>query len=203
MNRAGSALVPEPLRARLAALMDEGSEIWGRFDREVRGHTWHPFVPSDYERVLETLAGMQPARFLEWGSATGVITIMADLLGFEAYGIEQDGDLVTVARALAGRYQSRAQFALGSFLPTGYQWKPKSGDARKGTLGDGASAYGSLGHSLEDFDVVYAYPWSGEEALMLDLIQSYGGKRARLLLHGDDGVRIYSAGRLENPGSAS
>ncbi|MDP9348996.1 MAG: hypothetical protein M3P24_07635, partial [Gemmatimonadota bacterium] len=80
------------LRARLDALLEEGWELWDRFDSEVRRRSWHPFVAADYERVLQALLPLRAPglRFLEWGSATGVITIMADLLGFDAYGIELD-----------------------------------------------------------------------------------------------------------------
>ena len=42
---------------------------------------------------LRALAG-RAVSFLEWGSGTGVITIMADMLGFEAYGIEINPALV-------------------------------------------------------------------------------------------------------------
>jgi hypothetical protein len=135
-------------------------------------------------------------RFLEWGSATGVVVIMADLLGFDAFGIELDSGLVSIARQLADRYESRARFVAGSFLPAGYRWRPPTGDGRLGTIGQGVSAYAELGYGLDDFDVVYAYPWSGEEVMMLDLMQSYGNSKASLLLHGDHGVNVYSGGRL-------
>ena len=77
------------LRARLAELAEEGWEIWRRFDEQVRREQWHPFVPADYDHVLRTLLQLRAPglRFLEWGSATGVITIMAYLLGYDAYGI--------------------------------------------------------------------------------------------------------------------
>lgn len=181
------------LRARLDALMDEGWEIWDRFDREVRRRNWHPFVAADYAKVLEALLSVRAPgrRFLEWGSATGVVTIMADLLGFEAYGIELDRELVGIARGLAERHGSRARFAVGSFLPAGYRWRPSTGDGRLGTIGDGASAYPELGHPLDEFDVVYAYPWGGEEPMMHDLMRCYGGRDARLLLHGNDDVQVY------------
>jgi hypothetical protein len=151
--------------------------------------------------VLQTLVRLRAPglRFLEWGSATGVITIMADLLGYEAYGIELDPGLVDTARELASRFGSGARFAAGSFLPAGYRFNPRGGDGRQGTIGDGRSAYPVLEHPLEDFDVVYAYPWSGEEALMLDLMRCYGGRDARLLLHsGTEGVRVYRGGRRES-----
>lgn len=192
--------VDAALRARLASLCTEGWEIWDRFDIEVRQRDWHPFVAADYESVLATLMALRSPglRFLEWGSASGVITIMADLLGFEAYGIELDADLVGVARGLARKFDSRARFAVGSFLPAGYRWNPGGGDARLGTIGDGSSAYPELGHPLEDFDLVFGYPWSGEEPMMHDLMKCYGGRRARLLLHGDaQGMRVFRGGRRE------
>ena len=49
-----------------------------------------------------------------------------------------------------------------------------------------------------DFDVVYAYPWGGEEAMMLDLMRAHGGEDARLVLHStDSGVRVYHRGQIE------
>jgi hypothetical protein len=181
------------LRARLTALFDDGWALWDRFDIEIRREHWHPFVPADYALVLDALLPRRAPgiRFLEWGSATGVISIMADLLGFDATGIELDAQLVATARELATRYETRARFAVGSFVPAGYRWKPPTGDGRLGTIGDGTSAYPALGHPLEDFDIVYAYPWIGEEAMMLDLMRCYGRRGARLLLHENDGVREY------------
>jgi hypothetical protein len=192
-------LADEPaLAARMEALLAEGWDIWEHFDHEVRTEHWHPFVAADYERVLRSLLPLRGPgqRFLEWGSATGVITIMADLLGFEAYGIELDPSLVRTARDLAHRHGSRATFAAGSFLPAGYEWRSADGDGRRGTIGEGPSAYPDLGHPLEDFDLVYGYPWSGEEPMMQDLMRRYGRGGARLLLHGgSEGVRIQTIGR--------
>lgn len=194
-----AGLAPEDA-ARLARLLDEGQEIWDRFDLEVRQANWHPFVAADYKRVLRALAALRAPglRFLEWGSATGVITIMADLLGYEAYGIELDARLVETARGLAERFESRARFAAGSFLPTGYRWRPRGGDGRTGTIGEGRSGYLELHHPLDDFDVVYGYPWSGEEAMMMDLMRRYGAPHALLLLHGGtDGLRVFRNGRSQ------
>ncbi len=188
------------LRARLEALQDEGQEIWNRFDTEVRRHEFHPFVPADYSTVLRALLPLRAPglRFLEWGSATGVITIMADMLGFEAYGIEIDPDLAAIARDIANRFHSKARFAAGSYLPAGYQWRSKKGDRRLGTIGQGISAYGELGYALDDFDLVFAYPWDGEAPIMHDLMRSYGGGGARLLMHGTGGTQIYNRGILQN-----
>ncbi len=195
---AGRIELDAALAERLDSLVREGWGIWDRFDREVRQQRWHPFVAADYERVLEVLLAFRVPgrRFLEWGSATGTITVMADLLGYEAYGIELDPGLVDVARGLAERHGSGARFAAGSFLPSGYEWRSSDGDPRRGTIGHGASAYPELGHPLDDFDLVYAYPWSGEEPMMHDLMRCYGGRGARLLLHCPEGVRAYPPGEL-------
>jgi len=122
------------VRAVLTQLGEEGWEIWARFDREVRSQEWHSFVPAEYDRVLVALAALrQPGmRFLEGGSATGIIAVMADLMGYEAYGIELDEGLIDIAVTMAGRYGSRARFALGSFLPEGYVWRPRDGDGGLG-----------------------------------------------------------------------
>lgn len=195
--------IDDALKARLSALIAEGWALWERFDREVRERQFHPFIASDYEAVLRGLVAFRAPglRFLEWGSATGIITIMADLLGYDACGIEIDGDLVATARALAQKHQSGARFVSGSFFPAGYRWQPRDGDARTGTLGSGQSGYLQLGLALDDFDVVFGYPWGGEEPVMLDLMKQYGRPDAVLLMFGvNDGLRAYRGGtRLTLP----
>ncbi len=210
----------DALRARLEALCTEGWAIWERFAADVRDRRFHPFVAADYGVVCEALwpyRGQHP-RFLEWGSATGVITVMASLLGFEAYGIELDSSLIAPARALATKFGSGARFVPGSFLPTGYRWRTRDGDGRTGTLGTGPSGYHELGYSLDEFDVVFGYPWDGEEPMMLDLMKNYGRPDALLLLNScSNGVLAYRRGqnitdarwlpgnpatRMEAPGSS-
>lgn len=191
------------LRVRLAALCTEGWEIWERFSSDDINRPFHPFVAADYEVVSEALWPLRgrQLRFLEWGSATGVITVMADLMGFEAYGIELDPGLVDTARELATSFDSKARFAAGSFLPTGYRWQPTDGDARTGTLGTGPSGYLQLGQSLDEFDVVFGYPWDGEEAMMHDVMKQYGRPDAILLLNSvTTGVAAWRGGRMLPPG---
>ena len=137
----GPDLDPE-LGARIDALCEEGREFWHRFDLEVRQDDFHPFVAADYDAVLAALMPLRKPgqRFLEWGSAAGIITIMADLLGFDAFGIELDSTLVDVGRELAVRFDSNARFAAGSFIPMGWKWGRSDGDGRHGTIGGGPPA---------------------------------------------------------------
>ncbi len=192
-----TAVAPE-LEARLDRLREAGWALFDKFDQEVRDRRWHPFVAANYESVLDALIAQRAPglKFLEWGSATGVITIMADMLGYEAYGIELDASLVETARKLATRFDSNATFVAGSFLPDGYAWKPKDGDGRLGTIGHGRSGYLELGKSLDEFDIVFGYPWAGEEAMMHDLMKCYGASDALLLVHGTDrGMESYRNGK--------
>jgi hypothetical protein len=185
-----AALTPA-LRQHLDALMDEGWELWAQFDREVRLRRAHSFIASDYPRVLEALLPLRAPgrRFLEWGSATGVIAVMADLLGFEAHGIEIDPALVETARDLAARHGSSARFVAGSYLPTGY--RPPRASRRSGARDGAPSGYLALGRALDEYDVVFGYPWPGERDIMLDLFRRHGGMGARLLLHDESAVVVH------------
>jgi hypothetical protein len=180
------------LNTRLAELCSAGWDIFERFDTEVRDKRFHPFVAAEYEKVLAALIEhrREGQRFLEWGSASGVITIMADLLGYEACGIELDDSLVQTARELAARFNSNARFVAGSFVPAGYAFSPK--DTESAWIGDGPGGYLALGRGLDDFDVVFGFPWPGGDGMMLDLMRRYGGADALLLMFSvDDGVTAY------------
>ncbi len=199
MSSSEAPALDRDLDTRLDALCEEGRAFWHRFDAEVRQDDWHPFVAADYDAVRTALVSLRkPGRtFLEWGSATGVITIMADLLGFDACGIELDSSLVDVARDLATRSHSKARFAAGSFIPMGWEWKHPGGNGRHGTIGRGPSGYLELGRALDDFDIVYVYPWTGEEPMMIDLMRSHGNKKALLVVHTHDGgTRMYRDGKI-------
>lgn len=196
--------VDRAMRERVAALCLVGWAIWDRFSAHSMERPFHPFVAADYDEVCRALWPYRGRglRFLEWGSATGVITIMADLLGMDACGIELDSGLMTTAHTLAEQFDSDAQFALGSFLPTGYQWRARDGDQRTGTLGSGPSGYLQLGHALDEFDIVFGFPWDGEASTMLDVMQRYGRPDALLLIYSaSDGIRSYRDGRVVANGS--
>lgn len=195
-------VLDDALRARLTAVREEGFAFFDHFDRTVRERGFHSFIASDYDRVQDALAVCRaPGRtFLELGSGSGVITILADLLGFDAAGIELDIELVTTSRAMAERHQSKARFIHGSFFPAGYHY-PSAADGaiRTGTLGEGLSGYAALGRALDDFDVVFGFPWGGEAPVLLDLMKRYGSPDALLLMYDvNDGVLAHRHGRRVN-----
>ncbi|MCA8943169.1 MAG: hypothetical protein KDB80_11470, partial [Planctomycetes bacterium] len=92
-------------------------------------------------------------------SGAGVVTILADLLGFDAYGIELDPWLVDAAARLAASVGSGAEFVAGSFVPPGLRETVEHQPADTLLETEGVDAWAELGMRLGDFDVVYDYHW--------------------------------------------
>lgn len=157
------------------------------------------FVPSDFDCVyqaLEALADQELATgdvFCEWGSGFGVVAMLAAALEFDAYGIEIERSLVEEARQLAEDFDLPVDFVEGSFIPedgesiveelfTGeYAWLDSHAD----------EAYSELGMSPRDFDVIYAFPWPGEEEIISQLFEEFAAVGALLLTFGQiEGVRV-------------
>jgi hypothetical protein len=155
------------------------------------------FVPSDFEAAYRGLVTIESThlatgrRFLEWGSGFGVVTCLAVLIGFDAVGIEIEPKLVRVANTLAHQHGIATQFVCGNFVPPGAEPRLDfSGDL---TWLDthGKDGYDDLGLEPDDFDIIYAYPWPGEEQVIFDLFADCAAMGALLLTyHGQDGLRL-------------
>jgi hypothetical protein len=155
------------------------------------------FVPSDFELVYRALAAIKNAnlatgrRFLEWGSGIGVVTCLAVWLGFDAAGIEIEPKLVHIAEQLARKHRIATQFACGSFVPRGAEPRVDvSGDFSWLSTG-GPDGYEELQLEPDDFDIVFAYPWPGEEQVIFDLFADCTAVGTLLLTyHGQEGLRL-------------
>lgn len=172
--------------AVLEHLLRAGAEAWRDFS-QAHGGTFHRFIPADY-RAAHDLLVRERARstsFLELGSGFGVVTILADLLGYDAYGIELEPELVDVSTALAEDFESAATFVEGTFVPAAYREEVELLDADflAVTATEGADAYAELGLDLADFDLVYVYPWPGEEQWAAELVARHGGAQTRLMTY--------------------
>jgi predicted RNA methylase len=170
--------------ARLDDLLLDGARAWRDFLASHQDR-YHRFIPADQRDAFVALRDLRNRAhsFLELGSGTGVITIMADLLGFDACGIEIDAELVTTSRDLCESYESHATFVEGSFVPVEYRDEISLLDADFLTVTEGADAYEELGRDIADFDVVYAYPWPGEEDWMEELVRRQAGTHTSLLTY--------------------
>ncbi len=170
------------------------------------------FVPSDFATVYRSLrviaeANLAPGTSLcEWGSGFGVVASLAAMLEFKACGIEIEKGLVDASRRLAEDFGLPVEFVHGGFIPQGAEADVEEAYANTSRdyfwlVTDADDAYGELGRGPDDFDIVFAYPWPGEECLIDSLFEKYAAEKALLLTYTDyDSVRLRrKVGRV--PGS--
>lgn len=155
------------------------------------------FVPSDFEVAYRGLEAVHAAnlatgrRFLEWGSGIGVVACLAAQLGFDAIGIEIEEPLVELADDLAAAHDIDAEFLCGSFVPHGTEVTVGTADDFAWLSTTGPVAYDDLDLEPNDFDLIFAYPWPGEEQIIFDLFANHAATGALLLTyHGIEGVRL-------------
>lgn len=187
---AAEGFTPADVRAFLA----EAERRIEQFQRSARVPA---FVPSDFERVfqtlrtVETLALAPGRRMCEWGSGFGVVATLAAMLEFDAYGIEIESELVDAARRLARDFDLPAEFVCGSFIPAGGEHLVDVGSTFSWLTPDSGTAYDEIGLDPDDFDVVFAYPWPDEEDVIWKLFERYASTGAILVTyHGSDDIRV-------------
>jgi hypothetical protein len=187
---------PGPIPDDVAWLIADGQRYVDQFS-DANAATVPAFVPSDFELVYHGLAAIESRRlapgrrFLEWGSGIGVITCLAARLGFDAVGIEIERELVGIANRLAEEHGIAAEFAHGSFLPHGAEPRLEMPDDVAWLSTSGPNGYEELDLEPDEFDIVFAYPWPGEEQVIFDVFSDCAAVGALLLTyHGHDGLRL-------------
>jgi len=167
------------------------------------------FVPSVPERVWAVLAEvtrrqLPPNRvFCEWGSGFGTATCLAALLGYEAYGLEIDAELVRLSRAIARRLGIPVQILCTSLLPAGYEASAGVNgaalvtpalmrDSHDTTEARGPLRYDGMESAIADIGLFFAYPWPEERALMRQLFEAVARVGALLVVyHTDTDIRVW------------
>lgn len=186
----------ETLPKRIRDLIRESDE---RIRAFLARRTVPGFVLSDFERVGRALQairehGLAPGdSCCEWGSGFGVVALMAACLDYRAYGIEIDAELVDEATQLAADFELDVDFACGTYVPHGGEDLTDTVDEDFDWLSaGGACGYDALGVDPEDFDLIFAYPWPGEEQVIDDLFERYAADSALLLTYhgGLEDVRL-------------
>jgi hypothetical protein len=190
------AIEPAPLPPRVATYLASAKARIDRWFAQPEHQTGIGFIPSDYEQVWQALAAIKrehpdARRLLEWGSGYGVIVGFGALLGLEAHGIEIEGDLVTSANELLAEHDLSATTVQGSFVPTDFIDEGLDDLETRTVLGQ-PDAYDNLGRDLDDFDLVFAYPWPTEEELYREIFRRGADYGAILLTWSrQEGIRAY------------
>ncbi len=190
--------------ARLIATCSRG---WERFFADHADHQAPRFVPSVPERVFAVLEEvttrkLPPNRvFCEWGSGFGTATCMASLLGYEAYGLESDEELVRLSRAIARRLGIPVKILCTSLFPAGYgAYSGVDGAALvtpesvsdHNDEGRGPRRYDGMDIAIADIGSFFAYPWPEERELMQELFDAVAMEGAILVVyHTDKDIRVF------------
>jgi hypothetical protein len=102
-------LLPIPLPERAERFVAAGMERGKSVD-------WFDFVASDYAVVYTVLAALQRGRFVEWGSGLGVVTGLAEMLGYVATGVEFHEPLAESSRELLSEFGLESQIECGDYF---------------------------------------------------------------------------------------
>jgi hypothetical protein len=173
-----------------------------RIDSFIESHLTEPinsFVPSDFSLVYSTLCHVADEHlapgplFCEWGSGAGVVTCLAAMVGFDACGIEFETDLVELSIRLARHYHLRAGFCRGNFVPRGGQKIAEEVSEFEWLAIGGPDPYDQMDLEIDDFDMVFAYPWPGEERVIERLFDRFASDGALLMTYNGaaEGIRLF------------
>ncbi len=190
------SLYPAYVSLEMDALIREASLRADAFHATGVGRRFPKYVPSDHELVHAALVTLRREGhlsgdvFCEWGCGFAVTTGMAALLGMEAHGIEIEEGLADEAERLLSDLGIDAAIHRTSYLPEGFEVGEGQGGVDlilpENTGGDFvAPDYDGL--DPERVDLFFAYPWPGEEEMMMDLFSAVAGDEATLLLYTSDG----------------
>lgn len=155
------------------------------------------FVTCDFDLASVTLMWIiqknlaSGRQFCELGSGFGVVSMLAASMGFDAIGIEIEPVLVKEASRLAKRLKNNASFYCGSFIPHGILDLLDIERDVDNVLLQEDNIFEEIGLGIEDFDLLFAFPWPGEELFFERLFDQRGASGSMLLTyHGRDGMRL-------------
>ena len=160
------------------------------------------FVPSDYVTIYRCLEAVYDShllcgdRFCEWGSGVSVVASLAAMIGYESYGIEYDSHLCAVAEGIREDFDVPVELVNGSFIPEGVEdliddaFATQDGELALHTEPD--RAYQEMGYGINDFDLIFSYPWPNDADLTREIFDRCAARGAMLLAYyDDDSIALY------------
>ncbi|MEQ1828161.1 MAG: hypothetical protein ABL921_19535 [Pirellula sp.] len=178
-----------------AEIPDATEQILRNADEALQAYwdQWHKqpieqYVACDFRdvwRALFALTCNKLARgntFCEWGCGFGIVTGLASQLGWEAIGIEAEPFLVTQANKFLADNHLAGEILHGNFLPPGSERLARSQSNHASMFHQVECVYEKHDLALEDYALVFAYPWPGEHHFQQEVFRHFAGDGALLLM---------------------
>ena len=146
------------------------------------------YVACDFRDVWRALSKLTASKiakgntFCEWGCGFGIVTGLASQLGWEAIGIEAEAFLVDEARRFLMRNGLKGEILHGNFLPRGSERLARSQSNHASLFHQVENAYEQHELELDDYALVFAYPWPGEDHYLQEVFRHYAGNGALMLM---------------------
>ncbi len=187
----------KPLETHIQNFIDSSNErIVAYLTKDIKARAPR-YVPCDSEAVYRALQfifneAIAPGdKFCEWGSGLGAVTSLASIIGFDAIGIECEEELVNEATALADEFNLSSTFVCDDFVPNGFEYSSDGkGDASALTESSllpseqlGRDDIFQNEFEIDEFDIIYAFPWPGEQGLVSDLFDATASEDTLLVTY--------------------
>jgi hypothetical protein len=171
--------------SRWVQIADERmQQFWDSFSKR----PIEQYVACDFDYVAKALYEIDRQklldgnRFCEWGCGFGIVAGIASLLGWDAVGIEAEPFLVQQGKLLLERHGVSAELYEGNFLPRqAKRWVPNSSQLVS-LFQHIPPAYEEMGMEIDDFAIIFAYPWPGEEYFFQEVFLQAAREGALCLL---------------------
>ncbi len=172
-----------------------------RIDRFIRARRVSEPIPSfvacDFVMVNRALSAIVEDRlapgpvFCEWGAGFAVAAGLAAMQGMGSYAIEIHRDLVAQAHDLLRDHTIEVELAQGSLVPEDGDEIVDEMASQDWLKTNEHPAYDELGIDVSDIDLIFAYPWPGEEGLIEALFDAFAAEGALLLTyHGMNEMKL-------------
>lgn len=156
------------------------------------------FVTCDFHLLDQAITWIEQNhllagnRFCEFGAGFGVGAMLAALRGMESIGIEIEPRLVEQASNVADELGNDANFYCGSFIPRGVEdLDVLARDVEKTMVTDEGDVYELIGRDVNDFDLIFAFPWPCEHGFFEAVVDACAADGALLLTYrGREGMNL-------------
>ena len=188
----------KPLLAECEQLIQYAESVlqvfWDRWHRK----PIEQYVACDFRYVAACISEiikqelLDGKTFCEWGCGFGIVTGLAWLYGLDAVGIEAEPFLVQQARDLLKKQNIQAEVWQGNFLPRGAEKLATEQADHPSLFHEMPSAYDEHDLAIDDFAMIFAYPWPGEEHFLREVFYRYARHGAVMLMfRGPYQIEVY------------